>query len=199
MRIFPRVLLGTASKNNDGLVDVRFATARHVLDDAGYPPTRNGRSPFVPLGVNHCAELVLATGSPRFDWCYNNAFATNGSAVNGGTVYMATGYVVSADGSQLSLYSGGVPTTHGGGGQSPTPAPGGGPPIGHEGFMDQHSAVLRHVIRTDGFVGLEAGYTGANANQEEWPQMLTVPLRVPNGSLCASNDVELRANLISGV
>ena len=26
---------------------------------------------------------------PRFDWCYNGAFATNGSAVNTGTVYMA--------------------------------------------------------------------------------------------------------------
>jgi hypothetical protein len=65
--------------------------------------------------------------------------------------------------------------------------------------MGQHSAVLRHVIRTDGFVGLEAGYGGANSNQETWPQMLTVPLRVPRASLCASGDVELRANLISGV
>jgi hypothetical protein len=45
-------LTGGASKNNDGLVDVRFATARRILDDARYPPTRNGRAPFVPLGVN---------------------------------------------------------------------------------------------------------------------------------------------------
>ena len=191
-------LTGGASKNNDGLVDVRFATARRILDDARYPPTRNGRAPFVPLGVNLCAELVLASGAPRFDWCYNGAFATNGSSVNTGTVYMATGYVKSADGAQLSLYSGGTPQSHGGGGLPPTPAPG-GKRIGHEGFMGQHSAVLRHVIRTDGFVGLEAGYGGANSNQEEWPQMLTVPLRVPRASLCASEDVELRANLISGV
>jgi hypothetical protein len=35
---------------------------------------------------------------PRFDWCYNGAFATNGSAVDTGTVYMATGYIASADG-----------------------------------------------------------------------------------------------------
>jgi hypothetical protein len=86
-------------------VDVRFATARQVLDDASYPPTRNGRSPFVPLGVNFCAELVLAEGAPRFDWCYNEAFATNASSVNTGTVYMATGYIKSKDGSQLSLFS----------------------------------------------------------------------------------------------
>jgi len=29
--------------------------------------------------------------------------------------------------------------------------------------------------------------------------MLTIPLRVPNASKCASGDVELRANLLSGV
>ena len=192
-------LYGTASKNNDGLVDVRFATSRHVIDDAHYPPTRNGRSPFVPLGVNHCEVLVLATGAPRFDWCYNGAFATNGTSVNGGTVYMATGYLVSDDGSQLSLYSGGTPQSHGGGAQPPSPAPSGGKPIGHEGYMGQHSAVLRHTIRRDGFLGVEAGYGGANANQETWPQMLTVPLHVPNANACASKDVELRTNLLSGV
>ena len=55
--------------------------------------------------------------------------------------------------------------------------------------MGQHSAVLRHVIRADGFVGLEAGYGGANSNQEEWPQMLTVPLRVPRAGLAMGESV----------
>ena len=67
-----------ASKNNNGLVDVRFATARHVLDEVSYPPTRDGRAPFVPLGVNSCPMLTLAPrtwpshmagDAPRFDWC----------------------------------------------------------------------------------------------------------------------------------
>jgi hypothetical protein len=66
------------SKNNNGLVDIRFATARHVLDACSYPPTRDGRAPFVPLGVNSCPILTLAPrtwpsrmagDAPRFDWC----------------------------------------------------------------------------------------------------------------------------------
>ena len=67
-----------ASKNNNGLVDVRFATARHVLDNCAYTPTRDGRSPFVPLGINRCPLLKMAPqtwatkmagDAPRFDWC----------------------------------------------------------------------------------------------------------------------------------
>ena len=65
-------------KNNNGLVDIRFATARHVLDTCSYPPTRDGRAAFVPLGVNSCPILTLAPrtwashlagDAPRFDWC----------------------------------------------------------------------------------------------------------------------------------
>ena len=57
-----------------------------------------------------------------------------------GTKYMASGYVVSGqDGAQISLYSGGVPETHGGGG-----AP------GTEGLINIHSGVKRHVIRRGG-------------------------------------------------
>ena len=55
------------------------------------------------------------------------------------------------------------------------------------------------VMRRDGFIGLQAGYGGAHLPPTQWPQMLTVPLRVPNASACASGDVELRANLLSGV
>ena len=54
-------------------------------------------------------------------------------------------------------------------------------------------------MRRDGFVGVEAGYGGAHLPPTQWPQMLTIPLRVPNASKCASGDVELRANLLSGV
>jgi hypothetical protein len=51
----------------------------------------------------------------------------------------------------------------------------------------------------DGFVGLEAGYGGAHAAPAAWPQMLTVPLEMPNASLCASRDIELQANILTGV
>lgn len=101
---------------------------------------------------------------------------------------MATGFVISPDGSQLSLYSGGTPMTHGGGGVP-----------GEEGLSSAHSGILRQTIRRDGFVGLEAGYDGAHAPPAQWPQMLTVPLTVPNASLCASKDVVLHANVVTGV
>ena len=149
---------------------MRFAFQRHPLDLASYPPTRNGRAPFVPLGVNSCPALVMAPGAPpaeRFDWCYNSAADLNASAIDTGTkceqqlpfcvlpkpqrscwTDMATGYILSADGSQLSLYSGGTPESHGGGGDGAA---------GQEGTMNPHSGVKRHTIRTDGFVGLESG------------------------------------------
>jgi hypothetical protein len=74
--IFQHMALATdPTPHNDGLVDIRFATARSALDDAHYPPTKNGRAPFVPLGVNRCPALVMAPGAgqtgPRFDWCYD--------------------------------------------------------------------------------------------------------------------------------
>jgi hypothetical protein len=47
---------------------------------------------------------------------------------------------------------------------------------------------------------VEAGYSGAHAEPMKWPQLLTVALLVPNASSeCASGDVELHANIITGV
>ena len=179
--------------HNDGLIDIRFAFSRSALDDASYPPTRDGRAPFVPLGVNSCPVLGLAPGAgntnPRFDWCYDNVGDYAATSIDASTKYMASGVVLSADGATLSLYSGGEPITHGGGG---------GP--GAEGtMMGAHTGIRRHIMRRDGFVGLSAGYGGAHLPVSHWPQMLTVPLSVPNASACASGDIELRANLLSGV
>ena len=67
------------------------------------------------------------------------------------------------------------------------------------GYSSAHSGVLRQTIRRDGFVGLEAGYGGAHAPPAQWPQMLTIPLTVPNASRCASRDVVLHANVVTGV
>ena len=87
---------------------LRPFSAFQVLDNISYPPTRNGRAPFVPLGVNSCPALVLASeDSPqRIDWCRNTAANLNNSAIDTGTKYMASGYVVSPDGAQLSLCKG---------------------------------------------------------------------------------------------
>ena len=74
------------SKSNDGLVDIRFATARHVLDNCSYPPTRDGRAAYVPLGINSCPTLTMAPRTiPRFDWCYNDADDLSASAIDTGT------------------------------------------------------------------------------------------------------------------
>lgn len=188
-------LASDPTPHNDGLVDIRFASSRSVLDDAHYPPTRNGRAPFVPLGVNSCPALVIAPelvdaglDGGRMEWCYNYKGDLTDSAIDTGSKYMASGYLLSADGAQIYLYSGGEPLTHGGGA---TP--------GNEGSINIHSGVKRHIIRRDGFVGLEAGYIGAHLPRTEWPQVLTVPLRVPDAAACASGDVELRANILTGV
>jgi hypothetical protein len=102
---------------------------------------------------------------------------------------MASGYAVSSDGSQLSLYSGGEPESHGGGGN---------PQKHTEGYISHHSGIKRHILRLDGFVGLEAGYGGAHKSPANWPQMLTVPLAIPNASACASGDIQLHANIVTG-
>lgn len=122
----------------------------------------------------------------------NSAFDLNQSAIDTGTKYMASGYLLSNDGTELSFYSGGTPESHGGGG---IPVPNG---TGTVGSINPHSGVRLHKLRRDGFVGLEAGYGGAH-NRSKWAQMLTVPVLVPNASACASGSVELRANIVTGV
>ena len=197
----------SASKNNDGLVDIRFATARHSLDNCEYVPTRDGRAPFVPLGINSCPTLVTTPQAwksqlpgevPRFAWCSNSKEDLDESSIDTGTKYMSSGYLLSPDGSEIAMFSGGTPTSHGGGS---LPNPAGGGVAGAVGSMvGKHTGVRRHTLRRDGFVGLEAGFDGAHDRTgTSWPQMLTVPLLVPNATKCASGDVELRANLISGV
>ena len=122
----------------------------------------------------------------------NDAFDLDRSAVDTGTKYMASGFLLSGDGAEISLYSGGTPESHGGGG---IPVVNG---RGTVGAINPHSGIRLHKIRRDGFVGLEAGYDGAH-DRTKWAQVLTVPLTVPNASECASKDVELRANIVSGV
>ena len=81
--------------------------------------------------------LAMAPGTgktnPRFDWCYNNVGDYASTSIDASTKYMASGYILSADGAQLNLYSGGEPITHGGGG---------GP--GAEGsMMGNHTGIRR--------------------------------------------------------
>eukprot|EP01051_Picozoa_sp_SAG22_P026630 SAG22_NODE_8502_length_651_cov_0.742754_2_plen_72_part_01 len=55
LNIFVSICLhaaGDPTPHNDGLVDIRFGSSRSVLDNVSYPPTRNGRAPFIPIGVN---------------------------------------------------------------------------------------------------------------------------------------------------
>ena len=42
---------------NDGLLDIRLVTTRDLESNLSYVPARNGRSPFVPLGINKCGLL----------------------------------------------------------------------------------------------------------------------------------------------
>jgi|EP01046_Picozoa_sp_COSAG06_P013590 hypothetical protein len=54
---------------------------------------------------------------------------------------MASGYLLSNDGSELNFYSGGTPETHGGGGM---PVPNG---TGMVGSINPHSGVRLHKLR----------------------------------------------------
>ena len=132
-----------ASKSNDGLVDIRFATARHVLDNCSYPPTRDGRAAYVPLGINSCPTLTMAPRTtPRFDWCSNDADDLGASAIDTGTKYMASGYLLSSDGAEVMLYSGGEPQSHGGGGTAVQNG------VGTVGSISPHSGAQAKAITT---------------------------------------------------
>ena len=46
---------------NDGLLDIRLVTSRKLTSNLSYVPAGNGRSPFVPLGVNTCGTCVVCS------------------------------------------------------------------------------------------------------------------------------------------
>ena len=56
-----------AGFGNDGLLDIRLVVSRDN-EKVGYSEAKNGRSPWVPLGVNKCGGAAHAPGNVD-GWC----------------------------------------------------------------------------------------------------------------------------------
>ena len=172
---------------NDGLEDVRFVVGRGgSTGQMEYVPGRNGRSPFVNLGVNRCSQLTQAR-SPHMMWCRDSAELAK-TDIQTGDVYMTNGFLPSPSGEWLYLYLGGTSETHG--------DDSGGP--ASKGLWGKNNGITLTRLRVDGFVHLQAPYI-FNVPIERVPQFVTVPIDIPAPTSCAHGDVGLFANFETSV
>ena len=102
------------SRANDGLIDIRMAVSRNGGRSAHYSTARDGRRPFVQLGVNHCPLKSSPDASPRgMAWCdaakleAPGVNRSNREAVTGSwdtsVMYMLNGQIDSDDGEHILL------------------------------------------------------------------------------------------------
>ena len=56
------------SEGNDGLLDIRFAASRDGRT-ARYVPAANGRSSWIPLGINRCQQMTPGSDPAGLQWC----------------------------------------------------------------------------------------------------------------------------------
>ena len=155
----------TVSAN--GLLDIRLVTSRNGVN-LSYTESRNGRSPFVPLGINDCAA---STPGVRGGWCDPRGTEEQHTSFDTSAMYMASGYLPSHDGHALHLYSSGQPNTHGQ--WEPGTATGGGNSWG------QNTGVRLLQLRKDGFVSVDAPYLFSK-NRSALPSITTTELTVPS-------------------
>ena len=147
--------------DNDGILDIRLLVSRdgkHI----GYAPARNGRAPFVALGPTSCGPGATAP-SVMGGWCDPNSPAQARTAPDTSGTYMASGWVPSADGSEVYLMASAQPETHGAVAQT------------HVWGKNTGVRVLR--LRKHGFVSVNAPYTFHGPA----PTFTTVAVRVPTG------------------
>ena len=160
----------TPPPGNDGLVESRIAVSRDGLT-AHYPPARNGRAAFLPLGANRCGSAGSEMASyPRgMRWCKFDARSLGSSDFDAAELYASPGILESVDGQWLYLHYGGVAVPHGEGGM-----PGDSQP-------NNHSALGRARLRRDGFVSATVG-SAFHRRRDDLPGFVTVPLRVPTAA-----------------
>ena len=53
---------------HDGLLDIRFAASRDGRT-ARYVPAANGRSSWIPLGINRCQQMTPGSDPAGLQWC----------------------------------------------------------------------------------------------------------------------------------
>eukprot|EP01052_Picozoa_sp_SAG31_P017339 SAG31_NODE_1182_length_9512_cov_3.773611_3_plen_184_part_00 len=121
------------------------------------------RSPFVPLGVNKCEGW---TPSQSGGWCAPGDAGLSQTSIDTSTVWVAAGYIPSADGETLYMYYAGTPYTHAGGGDA------------RHGWGNNTGIGLLK-LRVDGFVALEAPYDFSQPR----PSFATTAVWVPGKGL----------------
>eukprot|EP00039_Didymoeca_costata_P012280 m.176182 g.176182 ORF g.176182 m.176182 type:complete len:592 (-) comp15438_c0_seq14:899-2674(-) len=147
---------------NDGLLDIRLLVAGDLMDNLTYPSANNARSPFVPLGISTCGSTA---NSPdvKDGWCSDNAALTS-TSFDTSAMYMASGFVESADGHEIFFYSSGQPFTHGG--------------YQNDSWVNNTGIrVLR--MRKDGFVSVNAPYY-FDTNLSNLPTFTTKEIKIPD-------------------
>jgi hypothetical protein len=127
------------------LLDIRLVVARRG-GGLAYTNATNARSPYVSLGRSSCGAGAHSPSTPR-GWCSPFDGSELATSFDTSSLYMASGYLPSADGAELYFYAMSSPQTHGGLPRAPVP-------VGaNEGIR-----VLR--VRADGFVAVEVYYYG---------------------------------------
>lgn len=150
----------------DGILDLRLVASRDG-SNLSYTSARNGRSPFVPLGINDCPS---STPTVAGGWCDPNTLEESRTSMDTSAMYAASGYLESHDGHGLHLYSSGQPNTHGN--WHPGTAPGGVNGWGN------NTGVRLLRMRKDGFVSIDAPYPTSH-HLEQQPSLTTVVVKVP--------------------
>ena len=154
----------TAANTNAG-AGATAAAAAPDYDRFGYAEAPNARAPFVSLGPNSCGDDASAPSTPG-GWCSPHSGVESRAAFDTSAMYMASGYVPSADGGEVFLYASGQPMTHGGDGANRT--------------WGANTGIRVLRLRRDGFVAVEAPYTFA-PRLEDQPAFTTVEVEVPKG------------------
>jgi len=148
---------------NDGLLDIRLAVSRDGKKFS-YPDARNGRSPFVPLGINTCGNSA-SFPSVGGGWCSPTSGVEAHTNFDTSAMYMASGYLSSLDGSMLYFYSSGQPFSHGG--------------DSGKHFWGNNTGIRILTMRKDGFVSVDAPYEFPR-QREELASFTTIPIEVPS-------------------
>ena len=150
---------------NDGILDIRMVASRDGTR-LNYSTARNGRAPFVPLGINDCEST---TPSVEGGWCSPFSGVEARTSADTSAMYMASGYVPSVDGHSLFFYSSAQPFTHGDKEPNQTYA--------------NNTGIRLNALRRDGFVSIDAPYIFGPSGfplYDALPDFLTTTVAVPS-------------------
>lgn len=172
--------------DHDGLLDIRFMYSRIAQTEGAatvtlpdYVDARNGRAPFVPLGVNRCEFQGFE--SEAGGWCDpHSSSELERTSSRTSMTYFTPGYLLDSRREELSLFSSAMPFTHG---------------SGWVGAGKNNTAVERWRLRVDGFASLDGDYSFAS---DELPTAITRRVKLQR---CQHDNMslELHVNTITSV